>query len=227
MISAILPARVAAAEILGDLGDAELLPGEASMLGPAAVATRRSELAAGRSLARLALQRLGVAPVAIPAGAKREPVWPAGVVGSITHCRGYCAAAVAPAADFAAIGIDAEEHAPLPPDVLELVTRPEEREWIRRRAGGGVCWDRLFFSAKESVYKAWFPLMRRWLGFEDASLVFDTGAGTFRANLVSERVPVDGRELTGFDGRYLVHGDHVLTAVCVRRAFSSAATAST
>jgi 4'-phosphopantetheinyl transferase EntD len=232
VIAAILPSAAVAAELIGDPADGPLalLPTEAALLGPATVDKRRRELAAGRSLARRALQQLGIAPVAILTGANREPVWPDEVVGSITHCYGYCAAAVVSAAGFASIGIDAEVHDVLPADVLESVTRPEERAWIAR-ADKSVCWDRLFFSAKESVFKAWFPIMRRWLGFEDASIVFDPAAMTFRASLVSERVLVDGRELTGFDGRYLVHGDHVLTAVAVeraasspRRAFSSAAT---
>ena len=30
-----------------------------------------------------------------------------------------------------------------------------------------ISWDRLTFSAKESVYKAWFPTYGKWLDFTD------------------------------------------------------------
>ena len=59
-------------------------------------------------------------------GAKREPLWPAGVVGSITHCDGYRAAAVARATDLATVGIDAEPHEPLPDGVLAAIALPAE-----------------------------------------------------------------------------------------------------
>jgi 4'-phosphopantetheinyl transferase EntD len=69
-------------------------------------------------------------------------------------------------------------------------------------------WDRLLFSAKESVYKAWFPLTGRWLGFEDAHLTIDPAAATFTASLLVEDAP-----LRFLAGRYLVRDEWVLTAV--------------
>lgn len=91
----------------------------------------------------------------------------------MTHCAGYRAAAAARARDVVTIGIDAEPHAVLPDGVLDVVALPEERAWIYElaRSAEEVHRDRLLFSAKESVYKAWFPLTGRWLGFEDAELV--------------------------------------------------------
>jgi 4'-phosphopantetheinyl transferase EntD len=52
--------------------------------------------------------------------------------------------------------------------VLGIVAVAGEQERLRRlkAAAPGTCWDRLLFSAKESVYKAWFPLTGfagRWL----------------------------------------------------------------
>jgi 4'-phosphopantetheinyl transferase EntD len=77
-----------------------------------------------------------------------------------------------------------------------------------------VRWDKVLFSAKESVYKAWFPLTGRWLGFEDAELV-PAADGTFRAGL---RVPgpvVDGVALASFTGRWIVRDGLVITAIAV------------
>ena len=94
----------------------------------------------------------------------------------MTHCAGYRAAAVARSGDLAAVGIDAEPHAPLPPDVLELVARPEERVELTalEEARPDLHWDRILFSAKEAVFKAWFPLTRRWLDFTDVGTVPST-----------------------------------------------------
>lgn len=66
------------------------------------------------------------------------------------------------------------------------------------------------FSAKEAVYKAWFPLTGRWLGFEDAEVSVDADAGTFRAVLRVEAPPLDA-----FTGRWMVEREIVCTAVVV------------
>jgi 4'-phosphopantetheinyl transferase EntD len=217
MLATILPPGAVGADALGDAPDSGLFPEEAALL-TRAVEKRRREFAAGRRLARRALEGLGVPPVPILPGPNREPTWPAGVVGSITHCPGYAAAVVAPATALAALGIDAEVRAELPPDALDMVARAEERGWIEARAAAGTCWDRLLFSAKESVFKAWFPLTGRWLEFDAVSVSWNPAAGTFRAALVGGPVRVGDRMISAFDGRYLVQGDHVLTLVALEAA---------
>ena len=54
-----------------------------------------------------------------------------------------------------------------------------------RAHGAGVCWERVLFSAKESVFKAWVALTGRVLGFEDAEVRIDPLAGTFSAPLLA------------------------------------------
>src|SRR5262249_41084450 len=71
-----------------------LMPGEVDAVSRA-VPSRRREFALGRWCARRALGGLGIAPQSIPVGEGRAPTWPHGVVGSITHCREFVAAAVA------------------------------------------------------------------------------------------------------------------------------------
>jgi 4'-phosphopantetheinyl transferase EntD len=182
-----------------------------------AVDKRRREFTTVRRCARLALERLGVPPVPLVPGERGAPSWPSGVVGSMTHCQGYRAAAVASAERFLTIGIDAEPALALPDGVLDTVSSPEERKHLAECAGAGrgareVPWDRLLFSAKESVYKAWFPLTRRWLGFEEAEIEFAPEDGTFRARLLTADKPVDG-----FAGRWAVAGGIAVTAIAVRR----------
>src|SRR6202011_411228 len=140
----------------------------------------------GRACARTALARLGGPEAAIPRDRDGAPGRPRGFVGSITHCAGYRASAVARLTDLRAIGVDAEPHAALPAGLLSVIATPDERSALgalsARRAG--TCWDRLLFSAKESVFKAWFPLAGRWLGFGDAVITIDPEAGTFEAALL-------------------------------------------
>jgi 4'-phosphopantetheinyl transferase EntD len=212
MIERLLPPDVGVVALHGDDPDAIALPEELALLG-GAVAARQAEFATARHCARLALRRIGVPDGPILRGPKREPVWPAGIVGSITHCTGYRAAAVAHATDILTIGIDAEPHEAIRDRVIERILRDEERAWLAT-APTGIHWDRLIFSAKESVYKAWFPLAQAWLGFEDASVTVDPVAGTFHARLVIDPptgVPAE------FPGRYLIADGLVLTAIAVRR----------
>jgi 4'-phosphopantetheinyl transferase EntD len=216
VIEEILPGAVATAEGRGEDGDASLLAGEGAIVARA-VEKRRREFAAGRDCARRALGRLGVPPAPILSGERGEPLWPEGVVGSITHCDGYWAAAVARAVDVLTLGVDAEPNAPLPDGVLGDVARAEELPRVAGLAAAdpSVRWDRLLFSAKESVYKAWFPLARRWLGFEDAELSIDSAVGAFTARLLVEGPTVAGRPLTGFEGRWLVRDGLIVTAITV------------
>ena len=208
MIERILPASVACVAVRGDDPDAWLYPEEMAALGPA-VDSRLREFTTARHCARLALRRLGAPETPILRGDKREPLWPDGVVGSITHCTGYRAAVVARPAEFSAIGIDAEPHDSLPRGVAGKVLDEAERAWLAA-APTGIHWDRLMFCAKESVYKAWFPMTGRWLGFEDATLTVEPNAGTFRADL-----RIVSRGLAAFCGRFLVADGLVLTAIVV------------
>jgi len=219
MIEAILPAAAAVAEARDDDAPVALFPEEEAIVARA-VEKRRRKFASGRGCAHRALAALGEAPVPVPAGERGEPIWPDGVVGSITHCKGYRGCAVARGSDLATIGIDAETHAPLPGGLLPNLASPEEIDALAAlgRADPSIHWDRLLFSAKEAVYKAWYPLAERWLGFEDAVLTIDPGARAFSARLLVPGPPLAGTELRGFDGRWLVADDLVLTAIAVSNA---------
>ena len=218
MIAGLLPPSVAVVDACGPLPGEGLLPEEEALVARA-VAKRRAEFTTVRTCARRALAQLGLPPAPLLSGAKREPLWPAGVVGSLTHCAGYGAAAVAWSSDLATVGIDAEPHDQLPAGVLDRVSLPDERRQLRGLPAG-VHWDRVLFSAKESVYKAWYPLARRWLGFEDARLRFvpgpDPTRGTFTAELLVPGLPpVAGRPVPVLPGRYAVGGGLLVTAIAL------------
>jgi 4'-phosphopantetheinyl transferase EntD len=224
MIESILPEPAMSCEMIGPEADVlsgsthrsedALFPAERAIVA-GAVAKRRMEFAAGRACARAALARLGVQAQPILQGPRGNVRWPAHTMGSITHCEGYVAAAVARSADLRTLGIDAEPNLPLSHDVLDLVALPAEQKMCGRssftRGGVVVSAERLLFSAKESVYKAWFPLTGRWLGFEDAEIVL--GDGTFRARLLVPSPEIGDRAFLAFDGRWTMRGGLILTAV--------------
>ncbi|MFE9448399.1 4'-phosphopantetheinyl transferase [Streptomyces sp. NPDC006739] len=223
MIEELLPESVVAVESHGDDApwDAPLYPEEEALV-TRAVAKRRREFAAVRACARRAMEKLGVPPQALVTGASGAPRWPAGLVGSMTHSEGYCAAALVRATDLASLGIDAEPHEPLPQEVVSYVFLPAEAERLAVLAARSpnVHWDRILFSAKESVYKAWFPLTGEWLDFSEADIELlpgpgDLPGGRLRAELLVPGPLVGGRRLQTFEGRWSVRGGMVTTAIVV------------
>jgi enterobactin synthetase component D / holo-[acyl-carrier protein] synthase len=216
VIEKILPGAVACAEAFDDPPDAVLYPQEEAVISRA-VEKRRREFRTVRHCARLALRELGLPPAAVLPGEHREPLWPPGVVGSMTHCAGYRAAVVARSGDLLTVGIDAEPHQRLPPDVLAAIALADEQVQIAELAAthGASHWDRILFCAKETVYKAWFPLTQRWLGFHDAAVTIDPAEGTFSARLLVRGPTVAGHVLAEFDGRWLINDSLVITAIAV------------
>lgn len=215
MIEEILPACVVAVETRHDPTHVRLFPGEEAIVARA-VEKRRREFATARLCARVALEQLGFPAGPILTGERGEPLWPTGALGSITHCDGYRACAIARSAELVTLGIDAEPNAELPDGLLGDVARPEELPSLRRlqRERPEVHWDRLLFSAKESVYKAWFPLAERWLGFQDAVVALDP-SGSFDAELLVTGPRLADGPLRAFSGRWAIRDGILLTAIAV------------
>lgn len=205
MIAELLPPAVVAVESFGEPGAAALLPAEAAAIATAG-RKRRAEFGAGRAVAHAALGELGSPAGPVLPGRAGEPLWPAGVVGSLTHCAGYRACAVARDTDLAAIGIDAEPSRALPDRMLAAVAGDAERSRISglSAASPGVPWDLLLFCAKESVYKAWFGARGLRLRFADVRAEF-AEAGRFTAHVAGAAARIDGR--------WLVRDGLALTAV--------------
>ena len=219
LVSSVLPATqgMAYSELYSDPPGLVPLPEEEPLIAKS-VAKRRNEFITVRYCARIALGELGLPPVPILKGDKGEPCWPDGVVGSLTHCTGYRGAVVGRSAAVRSVGIDAEPHDTLPHGVLDAISLPEERGEIPQVMSADLHWDRILFCAKEATYKAWFPLTKRWLGFEDAHITFEAdGPGSATGGFVS-RILIDGEALTGppltaLRGRWTVERGLVLTAI--------------
>ncbi len=218
LLAGVLPESLdalAAAEMYSDPKELAPLPEEEPLIARS-VAKRRNEFITVRYCARQALVDLGLPPVPILKGDKGEPCWPDGIVGSLTHCEGFRGAAVGRRAEVRSVGIDAEPHDVLPHGVLDAISLPVERHELQSMPDG-VHWDRVLFCAKEATYKAWFPLTHRWLGFEDAHIVFDVDAsgqaGTFTSQILIDPAAESGPPLTALSGRWSVRDGLALTAI--------------
>lgn len=177
---------------------------------------RQAEFLTGRALARKAIRASGTPAVALPPDADGCCVWPPGLVGSISHSRRRCAAVVAGAERFAAIGIDVEETTRWHDRVSAVVTRPDETQPARSPGPGPCSWHLIRFSVKESVFKAWFAQFRTWLDFGDVTVEFGpesagAGIGAFHA-VVRRGADASGR---GYSGRYGVHPSGYVATVAV------------
>lgn len=196
MLDGLAPKGIGIFETHASSIEGELLGDEIAAVANA-VPSRVEEFQLGRNCARRALSHIGAPLGPIPVADSRAPAWPKGVVGSITHTGFYCAAAVAWASEFCAVGIDAADNRPLPEDILEQITSRAEQIWIRKHMasaqGHQVAADSLIFSIKESIYKAWNPMTGAWLGFEDAFVVVDPGSRTFVAELNKESAKFPSR----------------------------------
>ncbi|MDE9366381.1 4'-phosphopantetheinyl transferase superfamily protein [Luteipulveratus sp. YIM 133132] len=212
LLSRVLPSSVLTAETYDLVGDDEVgstLVGDEERLVAAAVTKRRREFATARRCARQAMVAIGVEPVPVPAGHRGAPRWPAGLVGSLTHCDGFCGAALARATQVLSVGIDAEPHDVLPPGVLDLVALPEERVMLRS-LGSSVAWDRLLFGAKEAIYKACSPVDGLWRDFTEMRVRIGRN-GTFRGEPVPGAPPAPGP----LEGRWVVEEGLVVVGLAL------------
>jgi 4'-phosphopantetheinyl transferase EntD len=197
--------------------DADIPPllSEEQHLAEGAVTNRQREIAAGRDCGRRALATLGLPPVSILASNDRLPVWPQGIVGSITHGGGLCAAAVARAdRGIRGIGIDLEPAEPLDSESVETICRVDEAAWLSSRAEGArLLLARALFSAKESAYKALYPITQRPMEFEDLHIELDLDRSAFVATLQISAPPfAAGTRITG---GIRISSSHIACAVVI------------
>lgn len=217
LMRAVLPdvSGLVSAELYHDPPELSPMPEEEPLIARS-VAKRRNEFVTVRHCARVAMGRLGMSEAPILKGEKGDPLWPDGLVGSLTHCEGYRGAVVGRSSAARSVGIDAEPHGVLPNGVLDAISLPVERHEI---AGlpAGLHWDRILFCAKEATYKAWFPLTQRWLGFEDAHISFEVDAagtaGRFVSRILIDPATLSGPPLTELAGRWSVADGLALTAI--------------
>jgi len=136
-----------------------------------AVPKRRAEYLCGRYLARRLLESRHASTL-VTIGKFREPVWPEGWIGSITHTHNQAVCSLASREKVAMLGIDME---PWFSDESseqvsgQIVNSRELR--ILQEIGSYSRALTLAFSAKESFFKAVFPTVRQYFGFDSVEVV--------------------------------------------------------
>jgi enterobactin synthetase component D len=220
---ALFPSFVAQHTVLFDPEDpadfAEQFPGVMLPSSLArAVRKRQAEFLAGRFCARQALAVCAPEHEAatISVGAHREPEWPHGIVGAITHTHGFASVAVARAEAARGLGLDAERVMPeeQAERLIEQIAAPGEVEAVARATGWSPAKTlTAIFSAKETVFKCLYPEVRRYFDFRDAWVdAFDDGR--IHAHLLTTLTPAlpAGHTLAG---RYELGDGSVCTAMVV------------
>ncbi len=208
-------ADVRAAELYGAGDPAQLHASEAAFL-KRAVAKRTQEFAAGRVCARLALAEFGIRDVSIAMAPDRQPLWPEGMVGSITHTAGYCAAVVARRERVAALGIDSESNSGVGAHLWRSICVAPELAWLdtlpeHERVPAAT----LIFSAKEAFYKCQYTLARQYLGFHDARVELDDWNGKRgRFSIAPTRaIAFAAHAALPMSGQYLFHDEFVTSGL--------------
>lgn len=196
----------------GHPADAAQVSPEEEQLIARAVPKRQREFRRARECARSALEALGISDFPVLSGEQREPLWPPGVVGSVTHTEGLCAVAVAPALRYRSIGIDVERDEPLEVEIARRVCRQEELQALSLFADlPPLVAARLVFSAKESLYKCQFPLTRQFVEFEEVAISLERG-GAFSVTW-RRKTPLSGGESERLIGRWRRSPGFLLTAM--------------
>lgn len=214
MIRSLFPDDVVTVAASTGMWEGRLYPEEERFVANA-VAKRRREFTAGRLCAREALARLGIERHPLPSGPDRAPLWPPGITGSISHCEGYCGAAVARLGAVTGIGLDVEPAHPLDDDLIARVCTRREIAALGSLPGYEPGLQaRLVFVAKESVYKSVFKEVGRALEFEDVEVTFHPERSAFTARLTGASGPHGGPALV--EGRFARTGTHLFCGVTLR-----------
>jgi 4'-phosphopantetheinyl transferase EntD len=212
LLVGLLPSSIACREVLyADRQAPELRPEEQGHVARA-VERRRAEFAWGRHLARRALYSLGGPTPALPPRKDRVPHWPEGFTGSITHTHGYCGVAVARIQSCRGIGVDVEFlNRMRDTDWHRLVCFDHELRWIADADADELKRERMLcvFSAKESFYKAQYPVTGQVLGFKDVRIHFDESGSFAVAPML--KLDIDAP----LHGRICVTDDYVASAVVI------------
>ncbi|MGD8912350.1 MAG: 4'-phosphopantetheinyl transferase superfamily protein [Candidatus Thiodiazotropha sp.] len=172
------------------------------------VTKRQRQFRAGRNAAHAALRQLDAPSEPLLRGENRQPIWPQGFFGSISHCDDSCVAACAKDGAIVSLGLDVEPLEPLKPGLARYIETEDEREFMQRHP---ELPPRLIFSAKESLYKCYYPLVQRFFGFHSVVLDIDISCQRYRFR-ASAACNIDFPQDLTFHGRYLLTEKHLYTS---------------
>lgn len=181
------------------------------------VAKRQAEFLAGRLCARAALQQLDNLDCVPAIGEDRAPVWPQHISGSITHSSGHAAAIVGHKAQWRGLGMDLENVLSLERAERlagEILTAAELQRMAMLPREQHALLVTLTFSAKESLFKALYPIVQKRFYFEHAEVLEWSENGQVRLRLLTDLSEEwrRGKELVG---QFAVDGEQLLSLVAI------------
>jgi 4'-phosphopantetheinyl transferase EntD len=177
---------------------------------------RIAQFTAGRLCARRALEALGVTQFSLLPAADRQPIWPEGVAGSITHTEGFSAAVVGRREAVRSLGIDTEISSEVRERLWPRITAPAELEQLRELPQRAAqLRAAVLFAAKEAFYKCQFALTAERLAFADVAIRTNTASGEFQ--VLPQRPLRIEAELDGaiLVGRCRRHGRYVTAGLAI------------
>jgi 4'-phosphopantetheinyl transferase EntD len=216
-LQGLFPGGVVAAELAGVVPEGLLTESEAQVISHCAP-KRIGDFAAGRLCARVAMAEFGVLDYSLLPGADRQPLWPEGLCGSITHTEGYSAAVVTRRLSFRALGVDCERIAAVHAELWPRILGEAERSCLRQlpqplQATAAA----LMFAAKEAFYKCQYPLTAEWLEFEDIHIESADWARTSGVFSIRPQRRLRLQALPGaIEGRFRVHAPYVSCGAALR-----------
>jgi len=217
-LAALFPPGAIAAELHGAAPSMHLSQDEIHSVRHCAE-KRIRDFTSGRLCARRALKELGIEGFSLLPAKDRQPVWPAGVTGSITHTEEYSAAVVIRQGSVRSVGLDSESVAAVHEDLWPRICAPAELVSLRAvssaRRGERAA---LTFAAKEAFYKSQFPLTGEWIGFADVVIDLEQEPGADGVFVVTPQRPLrlQRRGEQRLTGRFRRHGELVSAGIALR-----------
>jgi len=174
-----------------------------------AIDKRKDEFTAGRVCAHKLLAQLGIKNAPVLAGENRMPIWPQGIVGSITHTKEYCAVALTNNSEFKSIGLDAEYIERVKENIWKVICTENELKNLQtidqeQRQKNAT----LIFSAKECFFKCQFPLTKEWVDFQDVEIAINNEKETFSIIPIKASLSISNPE-----GRFTFNEKYVFTGM--------------
>ena len=154
----------------------KLHPAEENYFSQLSSVSRKEHYRSGRICAGEVLSKLGARGQPVLRDPQtREPLWPEGISGAITHSGNWAAAAAGKTSEVSGIGIDLEDlERQVDSRISRHVCIPEEQKWLQECGEDFLEQNlKVIFSAKESIFKAFFPYTRTYLHFHDARILME------------------------------------------------------
>jgi 4'-phosphopantetheinyl transferase EntD len=182
-----------------------------------AVPKRKQEFTAGRLCARRALAKIGISNFPILIGKDRTPIWPSGIAGSISHCKGYCGVAVVQKTDIESIALDVESVGQVKRGIWKHFCNQQELSWINSLPEDQQQKNAaLIFSTKECFYKCQYPITKKWLNFHDVTISIDSNQNEFEVKFLIN-IGSSFERGTCLKGNYLISSHYVFSGMTLRK----------